>query len=252
MKFFKHFTDAHRGRSMQVLLKNLGMAGVGRYWLFVELCAEKLHKAKDEEYTEAHCHFEFERAYLMRSLGYANLKQCSSYLHALAELGLCSVSDSAEVFSCSMPKLLECMDRDSKRARTERAPSAPKRKRKKEEKEKEYLKKFEVEATRLAEKYRTLFPGTTTGSKYLDRFFNQLKTPEDIQSFETSMDHYRRLLDAQQWRDPKTSVENYLGTKQSGFFWREFITMPSLPEPKEGDKSDALDPSRFKKPGGAA
>lgn len=137
MKFFKHFTDSHRGKSMQMLRKRFGLSGVGRYWLFVELCAEKLHKSKDEEYTEAHCHFEFEKCYLSRSLGFANLKQCSRYLEAIAELGLSSVQDNGEVYSCSMPKLLECMDRDTKRARVERVPSAPKRKRKNKEKERE-------------------------------------------------------------------------------------------------------------------
>lgn len=136
MKFFKHFVDAHRGKSMQLLMKKYGPAGVGRYWYFVELCAEKLTKEKDEEYTEAHCVFEFEMAYLMRCLAYGNLKQCSTYLRGLSDLGLCSVEEVNDVYVTSMPKLLECMDRDSKRARIERGAGAPKNKSKKKNKSK--------------------------------------------------------------------------------------------------------------------
>lgn len=137
MRFFKHFVDSHRGKSMQVLIKKYGMAGVGRYWLFVELCAEKLNKDKEEEYTEAHCSFEFEQGYLSRTLGFGNVKQCSTYLEGLADLGLCSAQGTGDVYACSMPKLLECMDRDAKRARTERVQAAPKKKRKNKEKEEE-------------------------------------------------------------------------------------------------------------------
>jgi len=137
MKFFKHFTDAHRGQSLQILRRKYDVAGIGRYWLFVELCAEKMTKHKEEEYSEKHCSFEFEKVYLMRCLGYANLKQCSSYLHALAELGLSAVQETPETYRCSMPKLLECIDRDSNRARTLRVVGAPKRKRKNKEKEEE-------------------------------------------------------------------------------------------------------------------
>jgi hypothetical protein len=152
MKFFKHFTDAHRGQSLRLVQKRFGVAGIGRYWIFIELCAEKLEKNKEEEFTEHHCTFEFETSYLARSLGYANLKQCSSYLQALAELGLCSVVDNGEITSCSVPKLLESMDRDSKRARKERVPSAPKKKIKikEEDKDKEEDKELDSSCTVLA------------------------------------------------------------------------------------------------------
>lgn len=145
MKFFKHFTDAHRGKSLQQLKRRFGFDGIGRYWTFIELCAEKMTKEQASEFTEEHCVFEFERSYLMLSLGYANLKQASSYLQAMAELGLCSVEAQGELYRCSVPKLLECMDRDSKRARQERAAGAPKKKIKKKIKDKEEDKDKEGE-----------------------------------------------------------------------------------------------------------
>lgn len=149
MKFFKHFVDAHRGSSLQILRQKYGMAAVGRYWTFVELCAEKMNKERDEEYTEHHTTFAFAKPYLTSSLGYANLKQASSYLEALAELGLCSTQDMGDVWACSMPKLLECIDRDAKRARPERGRAAPKNKN--QEKEKEIDKEGEKDKEKNAQ-----------------------------------------------------------------------------------------------------
>lgn len=146
MRFFKHFTDSGRGKSLQLLKSKFGMAGIGRYWTLVELCAEKLAKNPEEEYAEGHCTFAFAPAYLTSSLGYGNLKQASTYLGALSDLGLCSVREVGDVIECSMPKLLECIDRDTKRARIVRATSAPKKKNKKENKNKEIETEEEKES----------------------------------------------------------------------------------------------------------
>lgn len=117
MKFFKHFCDSHRGRSIQILIKKHGFAGVGRYWTFIELCAEKLEKMPDEEFSDAHCNFEFEKTFLMRALGYHNLTHTRRYLSDMQVIGLCWVSDTDVTYKCYVPKLLESLDRDSRRAR---------------------------------------------------------------------------------------------------------------------------------------
>lgn len=144
MKFFKHFTDAHRGQSLQLLKRKRGFEAIGRYWALVEMCAEKLEKRADEEFTAEHCVFVFDKSLLMQSLGYHNHTTTLRYLDDLAVIGLCSVRDDGETYVCSMPKLLECLDRDTKRARTERAMPAPKIKNKDKDKEldkdKEYIK----------------------------------------------------------------------------------------------------------------
>lgn len=111
------------------------MKAIGMYWVLVELCAEKMIKNKEEEYTEEHCRFEFDARYLRDTLGLHQTSTVSMYLRCYADVGLMSVECSDDVCSIYMPKLLECMDRDAKRARAERDPAAPKRKskRKKEE-----------------------------------------------------------------------------------------------------------------------
>lgn len=130
MKFFKHFTDAHRGTSIQSIINRLGMEGLGRYWILVEICAEKLEKEMAEEYTEAHCIFRFDQRYLRDTLRLHQLSKVSMFLACIADVGLMSFSCVDHVVVISMPKLLECLDRDTKRARTVRATAAPKIKKK--------------------------------------------------------------------------------------------------------------------------
>lgn len=126
MRFFKHFTDAHRGTSLQSLTNQLGLEGLARYWILVEICAEKLSKEKHEECTAEHCVFRFDQRYMRDTLRTHQLSRLSMFLRCVADVGLMSFSCEDNVVVISMPKLLEYMDRDTKRARTKRAPSAPK------------------------------------------------------------------------------------------------------------------------------
>jgi hypothetical protein len=104
------------------------MAGVGRYWTFIELCASKMEKERDEEFTDAHCYFEFDKTFLMRALGYHNHVHLMCYLGDMQVIGMCSVSDKSMTVVCHVPKLLECMAREYKRARPRRVLGGPKKK----------------------------------------------------------------------------------------------------------------------------
>lgn len=137
MKFFKHFTDAHRGQSIQRLKDRHGMKGVGIYWTLVELCAEKLIKDDAEEFTVEHCNFTFHHRYIRDTLETHQLKNLLMYLRSMSDVGLMSFECVGDVISICMPKLLECMDRDTKRARKPRGDSAPKKKNKDKEEDKD-------------------------------------------------------------------------------------------------------------------
>ncbi len=126
MKFFKHFSDAHSGKSLQALKRKHGMAGIGRYWTLLELCASKMEKLRNEEITEAHCHFEFDKTFLMQALGYHNHTTLLSYLGDGSVIGLWLVDDESMIVRCCIPKLLECMDRDYRRTRPVRGSATPK------------------------------------------------------------------------------------------------------------------------------
>lgn len=121
MKFFKHFTDAHRGKSLQLLMRKHGPKMVGIYWMLVEICAEKMEKETEEEFSLEHTNFEFEVGYLRNTLQAHQFKTLEMYLQCLSDVGLMSARCSEDTVSISMPKLLECLDRDTNRARPERA-----------------------------------------------------------------------------------------------------------------------------------
>lgn len=82
---------------------------------------------------------------------------------------------------------------------------------------------FEAEFKEFSEKYTELFPGAVVGGKAKDRFCLQIRSIEEVDQLSAAMKNYRTLLDAEGWRKPKTSFENFLGTKRSGFFWRDYI-----------------------------
>ena len=96
---------------------------------------------------------------------------------------------------------------------------------------------------RLAKKYRETFKGTTTGPA-LPRFRSQVTNLTTVAEIDLAMGHYRKLLDANEWRQPKQSFATFLGTEHSGFFWREYITMPELPindsNPAAGRNDEAI------------
>lgn len=171
MKFFKHFTDAHRGTSVQSLINRLGMEGLARYWILVELCAEKLNKDPNEEFTEEHCVFRFDERYLRDTLRTHQLSRLSMFLRCLADVGLMSFSCEENVCVISMPKLLECLDRDTKRARTKRAVSAPKKE--KEDKDKEIDKDININSPEA----RNLAPVTPINSQVSLRVSDTIQIP---------------------------------------------------------------------------
>lgn len=230
VKFFKHFVDAHEGKSLIALMNEFGLEGYAAYFILMEMCAKKLDKGLDEVFTEDHCRFVFNERQVREKLRMRSTK-VELFLNSCVTLVLLQFTKVKDEYSFYVPKLLESLDRDSKRARTERAESAPKKKNKKKNKkeEKEYKKDFFEVFERFAKKYQTLFPGTTKGGKSAERFMDQFPVLDETPLLDLSIDHYRKVLDTQTWRAPKTTFETYLGTKHSGFFWRDYISLPDLP-----------------------
>lgn len=227
MKFFKHFTDAHSGKSMQLLRKKFGLRGIGFYWVLVEICAAKMDKDSEEQFTAEHCNFHFEKTYLMRSLGSPSLKHLSIYLRSLDELCLISYSEVDDLYAISMPKLLECLDRDSNRARKERDESAPKIKKKIKKEDKEYKENgFDIEVA-FAD-----YPIRIKGPDAITRFVEQIKSAIDFEDLKISITHYNKFLalPTNEYRSPKQSWETFLGVKKKPF-WRDFVSADCLIQP---------------------
>lgn len=61
------------------------------------------------------------------------------------------------------------------------------------------------------------------------RFRAQIKTEQDATDLATAIVHYLAMLALPEndWRSPKQTFAAFLGTKRSGFFWRDFINPAS-------------------------
>ena len=103
MKWFKHFSDSHRGQSIQDLLDQLGHTGLC-YYVLVEMCAEKLEK-EDNGLTEVDCSFSFHTRIVRQNLRISatNLRRL---LDVCATNGLLSFEFSGNTLEIKMPILL--------------------------------------------------------------------------------------------------------------------------------------------------
>jgi hypothetical protein len=136
MKFFKHFCDAHQGRSMTALMNEFGLEGYAAYFILIEMCAEKLEKPENGELTADHCNFIFNERVVREKLRMRSTK-VELFLNYCSSLDLLLFTKVKDEFNFSIPNLLKYLDRDSKRARSVRALSAPKIKIEDKDKDKE-------------------------------------------------------------------------------------------------------------------
>lgn len=119
MRWFKHFTDNHRGQTVQTLWNELGLAGVGAYFIIMELCAEKMESGSDFVFT-------FKRPYFDNVLRMKR-KSTENVLRILSESNvLTSTLDDNEI-KIEFPILLNLLDRDMKKPRLNRVSSAQSR-----------------------------------------------------------------------------------------------------------------------------
>lgn len=120
MKWFKHFTDNHRGRSMQFLFDEMGHTGLSSWYVLMEICAEKLDRKADKNLEEVDCLLEFHARVVRQSLRIspATLQRL---LDICQQLGLLKYEFSTNSLKISMPILLDLLDYDAKKSRQRRA-----------------------------------------------------------------------------------------------------------------------------------
>lgn len=124
MKWFKHFSDNHRGQSVQNLLDELGHTGLC-YYILMEMCAEKLDKSREETLTESDCLFSFHGRVVRQTLRISPTT-LRRLLDVCATNGLLSFEFAGSSIKISMPILLNLLERNTKKARKTRTESAQK------------------------------------------------------------------------------------------------------------------------------
>ena len=125
MRWFKHFSDNHRGKSMQALLDKFGHAGPCAYYFIVEMCNEKLEQLDGRSLSEDDCLFTFHR----RVVGSAVRMRPSVVVQLLnycETIGLLSVRFQSEYIEIKMPILLDLLESDQKKSRSKRVTLANK------------------------------------------------------------------------------------------------------------------------------
>lgn len=120
MKWFKHFSDNHRGRSIQGLLDDMGHAGPCCLFFLMELCAEKLEKIPDKNLESSDCLFEFHERVVRQNLRISQAK-LKKLLNICQGFGLFTFDFSGNILKISMPMLLDLLEYDQKKTRHRRA-----------------------------------------------------------------------------------------------------------------------------------
>lgn len=114
MRWFKHFTDNHRGRSVQTLMDQMGHAGLGIY-ILMELCAEKLHKDSGNILTSSDLVFRFHPRVLDNALRMKR-KSTENILRISQECNLLKYVYSENEVIIEMPILLNLLEKNYKKS----------------------------------------------------------------------------------------------------------------------------------------
>lgn len=125
MRWFKHFTDNHRGRTVQRLLDEVGHGGATAYYFIIELCAEKLEKIPGRELSDNDCIFTFNQK-VIQNVTRMKRKSIQNVIRIGAECGVWEAKANGNEIEIKMPILLDLLDRDLKGTRSRRAQDAQK------------------------------------------------------------------------------------------------------------------------------
>jgi hypothetical protein len=123
MRWFKHYSDNYRGRSVHGLFDELGHVGVASYYIMLEICAEKLNKAKNVDLDETDMIFGFSERFLRQNLRISSTK-LEHFLNISQTFGLLSYKKIEKTFEIKMPILLDLLDSDFKKTRSRRVDDA--------------------------------------------------------------------------------------------------------------------------------
>lgn len=122
MKWFKHYSNASISNSLTEIIAKYGLTGYGRYWLLLEKMCEKFDGETDNKFT-------FSTKDLRDLMGFHRTQDLIKFLSSLDQVGIMSHTSKDQVIEIYTDILLRLQGRDYKKARSERAETAPKIKR---------------------------------------------------------------------------------------------------------------------------
>lgn len=123
MRWFKHFSDNHRGQGHLNLFNQMGHVGPCCYWILMEMCAEKLERKPDKTLEDSDLLFSFDLRLVRQNLRLSRTK-LELFLGFSQGFGLFRYKIFENNLEIYMPILSDLLDRDLKKPRSERAKSA--------------------------------------------------------------------------------------------------------------------------------
>lgn len=183
MKWVKHYYNASYSVELNELVDTFGLEGYARYWLVLELLAEKF----DGESIKFTLHFEE----ISRKVRIKFAKKLETFMQKLPKSCITFKKIREKVYEIEAPILLNLMDRDFKKSRKDRAKNAPKIKTKNKIKNKDkdidiysdeygwYLSSFVEKFTDIdaIKKPRSLNANRVKRIKSLRRTFPSMRIP---------------------------------------------------------------------------
>lgn len=220
MKWFKHFTDNHRGRSIQTLLDNHGHKGPSTYYAIKEMCAEKLEKKSDRDLLESDCEFQFPTRVVANSCR-VSVATLSAILRTCNDLKLFEAEVSKKQIKIHVPMLLDLLDYDHKKTRERRVSIVSGNRLEKSIEEKNIEDNINT-VEYLFEGY----PNKVGKLEGLKRLFEQISSPEVAKNFQTAKDNYVRFLGLEKnkgWLQAK-QFSTFVGAKtKKDKPWHEWV-----------------------------
>lgn len=123
MRWFKHFSDNYRGRSVASFHREFGHTGVSWYFLLTEICTEKLEKNLHRDLATPDCRFSFDVAFVESALR-GTIAKITRWLRHGEAMGLWKFTMTSSELHVDYPILLELLDRDVKKTRLKRDMNA--------------------------------------------------------------------------------------------------------------------------------
>lgn len=211
MRFFKHYSDNHRGQFMQALFQEFGHEGPCCFYFLMEMCAEKIEHDEDGQLITT---FTFSEQIVRRNLHISSTK-VEKFLNFCQTFSQLFWKKNNIFIEIEMPILLKLLDRDMKKPRKTRATSAQntrldKDKDRDKDKEENITKEKTLQqvvgdsvcgvitldkevSTQDIELLYAKYPRKEGKTKGMQKLQKQIKTKQDLADLAKAIDVYSKL-----------------------------------------------------------
>jgi hypothetical protein len=136
MRWFKHYSDNYRGRSVTSFHREFGHTGVSWYFILTEICTEKLERPLDHDLAQTDCSFGFDKAFVESALR-GTFAKIERWLRHGVAMGLWNFTTTEFELRLEYPILLELLDSDQRKTRSRREEDATEKRLEKRREDKE-------------------------------------------------------------------------------------------------------------------